>query len=155
MRICIWSLQRDFQKLRGENWFFFHLANFSQNGLFFARSLLDCHIFSTLSVDTHIGYSKSHKAIWLYGFIAMISLYGCIKAVALWLFGYPIWVSTERALEIWQSSKDLAKIRPFCEKLWPTEKKKSISHPLIFKNPFVNFKCKFAKNGAFLIFFFF
>ena len=118
--------------------------NFSQNGLLFARSSLDCHIFSTLSVNTHIGYSKSHKAIWLYSFIAIIWLYGCIKAVALWLFGYPIWVSTERALKIWQSSEDLAKIRPFCEKLWPNGGKNQFP-PLIFENPFVNFKCKIAK----------
>ena len=124
LRIRIWSLQRNFQKLRGENWFFLPFGhNFSQNGLIFARSPLDCHIFSTLSVNTHIGYSKSHKAIWLYSFIAIIWLYGCIKAVALWLFRYPIWVSTERALKIWQSSEDLAKIIPFCEKLWPNEKK--------------------------------
>ena len=54
------------------------------NGLIFARSSLDCHIFNTLSVDTHIGYSKSHKAIWLYGFMAIIWLYGCI---AIWLYG--------------------------------------------------------------------
>ena len=30
---------------------------------------------------THIGNSKSHKAIWLYGFMAIIWLYGCIKAI--------------------------------------------------------------------------
>ena len=124
LRICIWSLQRDFPKLRGGNWFFSSFGHsFSQNGLIFARSSLDCQIFSPLSVNTHIGYSKSHKAIWLYSFIAIIWLYGCIKAMALWLFGYPIWVSTERELKIWQSSEDLAKIRPFCEKLWPNEKK--------------------------------
>ena len=33
--------------------------------------------------------------------------------MALWLFEQPIWVSMERALKMWQSSKDLAKIRPF------------------------------------------
>ena len=49
-------------------------SNFLINGLIFARSLLDCHIFNALSVDTHIGYSKSHKAIWLYGFMAIIWL---------------------------------------------------------------------------------
>ena len=54
------------------------------NGLIFARSSLDCHIFSALSVDTHIGYTKSHKAIWLYGFMAIIWLYGWI---AIWLYG--------------------------------------------------------------------
>ena len=75
-------------------------SNLLINGLIFARSSLDCHIFSTLSVNTHIGYSMSHKAIWLYSFIAIIWLYGCIKAVTLWLFGYLIWVSTERALKI-------------------------------------------------------
>ena len=94
-------------------------SNLSRNGLIFARSSLDCHIFSTLSIDTHLGYSKSHKAIWLYGFMAIIWLYGCNKAVALWLFGYPIWVSMERALKMWQSSEDLAKIRPFLERLEP------------------------------------
>ena len=40
-------------------------SNVFSNGLIFARSLLDCHIFSALSIDAHIGYSKSHKAIWL------------------------------------------------------------------------------------------
>ena len=73
LRICIWSLQIDFQKLSGGNWFFFSLGhNFSQNGLIFAKSSLDCHIFTTLSIDTHIGYLKSHKAIWqLFGFMAV------------------------------------------------------------------------------------
>ena len=56
------------------------------NDLIFARSSLDFHIFSTLSVDTHLGYSNSNKAIWIYGFMAIIWLYGCNKAVALWLF---------------------------------------------------------------------
>ena len=35
---------------------------------------------------------------YLYCYIAIIWLYGCIKDVASWLFGYPIWVSVERAL---------------------------------------------------------
>ena len=56
-------------------------SNFLLNGLIFAKSSKDCHIFSTLSIDTHIGYSKSHKAIWLYGFTAIILLFGCIKAI--------------------------------------------------------------------------
>ena len=59
-------------------------SNLSMNDLIFARSSLDCHIFSALSVDTHIGYSRSHKAIWPW-------------------FG----------LKFWQSSEDLAKIRQF------------------------------------------
>ena len=59
-------------------------SNVLMNGLIFARSLLDCHILSALSVNTYIGYTKSHKAIWLYGFMAMIWLYGCI---AIWLYG--------------------------------------------------------------------
>ena len=36
-------------------------SSFSMNGLIFARSSLNCHIFSTLSVDNHVGYPKSHK----------------------------------------------------------------------------------------------
>ena len=43
-------------------------SNLSMNGLIFARSSLDCHIFSFLSVDTHTRYPKSHEATWLYGF---------------------------------------------------------------------------------------
>ena len=56
-------------------------SNLSINGLIFARSSLDCHIFSTLSIDTHNGYSKSHKAIWLYGFKAIIWLYAYNTAI--------------------------------------------------------------------------
>ena len=40
----------------------------STNGLFFARSSLDYHIFSALSIDTHTINPKSHQATWLYGF---------------------------------------------------------------------------------------
>ena len=92
---------KEFQKYTKENLpVQYFCSNLSTNGLIFARSSLDCHIFYTLSAYTHIGNSKSHKAIWLYGFMAIIWLYGCNKAVALWLFGYPIWVSMERALKM-------------------------------------------------------
>ena len=83
----------------GESWFFSSIGhNFSQNGLIFARSSLDCQIFSALSVDTHIGYPKSHKATALiqpYSQIMAIKLY---SHMALWLFEKPIWIFTERVL---------------------------------------------------------
>ena len=42
----------------------FVYKSLSTNGLIFARSLLDCHIFNDLSIDIHTGYPKSHKATW-------------------------------------------------------------------------------------------
>ena len=67
---CIWSVQKwlfmftkEFQKYTKENMSVQYFgSNLSRNGLIFARSSLDCHIFSALSIDTHIGYPKSHKA---------------------------------------------------------------------------------------------
>ena len=67
---CIWSVQKwlfmftkEFQKYTKENMSVQYFgSNLSRNGLIFARSSLDCHTFSALSIDTHIGYPKSHKA---------------------------------------------------------------------------------------------
>ena len=81
-------------------------CSLSTNGLIFARSSLDCHIFSALSIDTHIGYSKSH-------------------------------MSMEGALKMWQSSEDLAKIRPFLERLEPKYWTDIFSF-VYFWNSFVN-----------------
>ena len=55
-------------------------------------------------------------ALWLYGHNLALWLY---SHMALWLFEKPIWVSTERALKMWQSSEDLAKIKPFIKTLEP------------------------------------
>ena len=41
-------------------------SHFLQNGLINLISLPACHIFNAFSVDTHIGYRNSHKAIWPY-----------------------------------------------------------------------------------------
>ena len=86
---CIQSTQKwlfmftkEFQKYTKENLPAQYFgSNLSRNGLIFARSSLDCHNFSTLSIDTHLGYSNSHRAIWLYGFMAIIWRYGYIKAI--------------------------------------------------------------------------
>ena len=76
---------KEFQKYTKENLpVRYFCSNLSTDSLIFARCSPDCHIFSAVSVDTHIGYSKSHIAIQLYGLMAIIWLYGCI---AIWLFG--------------------------------------------------------------------
>ena len=59
--------------------------HFSHNGLINLISWPVCHICIALSIATHIGYSNSHMAIWLYGHLAIIQPYGC---TAIWRYGY-------------------------------------------------------------------
>ena len=111
-------------------------SHFSQNGPFNLIPWTHCHIFNTLSIDTHIVYSYGHMAIWLYGHMAIIWPYGY---TAIWRYGSEclvIWVSMERALKMWQCGQEIKLKGPFCEK-W--EPKCSVEH----------FGSHFSQNGPF------
>ena len=60
-------------------------SHVSHNGLINLISWPVCHIFIALSRDTHIGYSHSHNAIWLYSHMAELWPYG---HTAIWPYGY-------------------------------------------------------------------
>ena len=108
------------EKYTKENMLVEHFgSHFSQNGPFNLISWPHCHIFNTLSIDTHIVYSYGHMAIWLYGHMAIIWPYGY---TAIWLYGSEclvIWVSMERALKMWQCGQEIKLKGPFCEKWEP------------------------------------
>ena len=54
-------------------------SHFSQNGAINIMSRPYCHTFNYLSIDTHIGYSHSHMAIW-----SDCGHGNSIKKVAIW-----------------------------------------------------------------------
>ena len=73
------------EKYTKENMLVEHFgSHFSQNGPFNLISWPHCHIFDTLSIDTHFVYSDGHMAIWLYDHMAIIWPYGY---TAIWLYG--------------------------------------------------------------------
>ena len=47
-------------------------SDFAQEGLINLNLSPDCCILIALFIHTHISYSDSHVAIWLYGYIAII-----------------------------------------------------------------------------------
>ena len=59
-------------------------SHFLQNGLINLISLPVCHIFNTLSVDTHIGYRNSHNAIWPYSHNGQIMAIWPYSHMAIW-----------------------------------------------------------------------
>ena len=75
-------------------------SHFSQNGAINVISRPNCHIFNYLSIDTHIGYSHSHMAIWLYGHMVRFWPYGHIWEYGHMAYGSKIWVSMETALQM-------------------------------------------------------
>jgi hypothetical protein len=63
-----------------------------------------CCICIALSIDTHMSYSDSHKAMWLYGHNSEIWPYG---QMATWLLWQPIWVSIKKAIQMQQSGENI------------------------------------------------
>ena len=122
-------------------------SHFSQNGLINLIFWPQCNIFISLSVDTHLGYSHSHNAIWLCSQMVKIWLYG---HTAIWSYGSksePIWVSTERAMKIWHYGQKIQLIRPFCEK-WEPKCSDDIFSFVFFRISFVKQKVDVGRLGS-------
>ena len=60
-------------------------SHFSQEGQINLIFPPYCCICIALSIDTHMSYSESHIAVWLYGYMAIIWKYG---HMARWLYGF-------------------------------------------------------------------
>ena len=88
-------------------------SHFSQEGQINLIFPPYCCICIALSIDTHMSYSESHIAVWLYGYMAIIWKYG---HMAIWLVRQPIWMSFKKAIKMQQSGETLKLIRPSCEK---------------------------------------